>query len=279
MATGRSSTKKVGQQPISQDELPILKAAEFARLSRQTGWRLAWLVASSCEKANQGKRTDLADNSQVADLADNSQVSAKVSMNQFAKLAGKSRFTVQFYYKAWNHAYEDGTVPCAAEDVPSDVEWVEGQMMPPDEFRLDDDDLAHPWTFYFDWAKNGQRPNPKRYDDDSEDEDETPEVKGDEKKPVADVEQADDESDSLDEDFGLPDAMSEDEVAEADSSIQREMLAETLETLRAIIDRVSNVGEITGDNDALLGQIASAALDLNGVANAMAAKAEVEEAA
>lgn len=268
MATRRNQSKSTAAEPISQEPLADLKAREFARLSRQTGWRLAWLVASSCEPGSAGRPAKSATGSQL--------LVEKVSMNQFAKLTGKGRATIQFYYKAWNLAHEDGMVPCTAEDVGPEVEWVDGHMEPPDEFRLDDDDLGRPWEFYFDWAKTGARPNPKRYEDNSdEDENEKPEAKSEEKNGSQLETDDEDESDSIDEDFGLPDAMSEDEVAEADSSIQRESLLDVLETIQALTGKVSNVGEVTGDNDALLGQIASAALDLNSVANAMVAKSEV----
>lgn len=267
MAPRRTQSKETVAEPISAEQLSNLKAAEFSRLSRQTGWRLAWLVASSCEPGSAGRPAKSATGSQLP--------ASKVSMNQFAKLTGKGRATIQFYYKAWNFAHEDGMVPCKAEDVGPEVEWVEGHIEPPDEFQLDDDDLGRPWEFYFDWAKTGARPNPKRYEDDSDGEDETPEVKAD-SKPKSNLEVEDeDDSDSIDDDFGLPDAMSEDEVAEADSSIQREQLLEVLETLQALTGKVSNVAEVMGDNDALLGQIASAALDLNSVANAMVAKSDV----
>lgn len=267
MATRRGSAKTVEPQPISSDELTTLKAAEFARLSRQTGWRLAWLVASSCEPGSAGRPP--------AKLGTSAQLtSGKLTFGQFAKLAGVGKTTVRYYWHAWNFAYEDSMVPCKAEDVPTDCEWQDGLMVPPDEFQLDDDDLGRPWAYYFDWAKTGQRPNPKRYEDNSEDE-ETDESEPEKQLNVVDD---DDDSDSVDEDFGLPDAMSEDEVAEADSSIQREQLLEVLETVQALTGRVSNLNEILGDNDELLGQIASAALDLNSVANAMVAKGQPEAA-
>lgn len=258
--------KSVGKQSISQDELPELKAKEFARLSRQTGWRLAWLVASSCQPGTAGRPSKSATGSQLT----------KLSLNQFAKLTGKGRATIQFYYKAWDLAYQDGTAPCAAKDVPADVEWIDGQIEPPDEFQLDDDDLANPWDFYFDWAKTGQRPNPKRYQDDSEDEeDESDDESGSENQnPNLEVVDDEDDSESIDEDFGLPAEMSEDEVAEADSSIQRENLLEVLETLKALKSRVTEM-RVSADHDDLLTQIASAALDLNGIATALSIKSEV----
>lgn len=260
--------KLVEPQSISQDELPELKAKEFARLARQTGWRLAWLVVSSCQPGTAGRPSKSATSSQLP----------KMSLNQFAKLTGKGRATIQFYYKAWDLAYKDGTTPCAAKDVPADVEWVDGRIEPPDEFQLDDDDLARPWDFYFDWAKTGNRPNPKRYQTDSEDEEPESEDEEPESEEKSNLEVVDDEDDSesIDEDFGLPAEMTEDEVAEVDSSLQREQLLEVLETLKALSSRVSEM-EVSTDNGELLVQIASAALDLNGVATALAIQSENEE--
>lgn len=262
-------TKSAGRQSISQNELPELKAKEFARLSRQTGWRLAWLVASSCEPGTAGRPSKSATGSQLAP--------AKLSLNQFAKLTGRGRATIQFYYKAWDLAYEDGTTPCAAKDVPADVEWIDGQIEPPDEFQLDDDDLAAPWDFYFDWAKTGQRPNPKRYQEPDADESDD-EPQGDESDPNLEVIEDEDDSESIDEDFGLPAEMTQDEVAEADASIQREQLLEALETLKALTNRVSSMS-VSPEHGEILTQIADEALDLNGVATALSIRSESETAA
>lgn len=255
---GQGRSKQVEPQPLSSDELTNLKATEFARLNRQTGWRLAWLVVSSCEHGSAGRPTKSVTGDQLPD---------RLSLSQFAKLAGVGKTTVIYYYRAWNFAYEDGTAPCSAEDVPTMVEWIDGHIEPPDEFCLDDDDLAHPWSFYFDWAKTGERPNPKRYDED-EDESESSESQ-------QDSNDVDDESDSVDDDFGMDD-FTESEATEADSSIQRNELLELLESIRAVQARLGNVGEIQGDNDSYIGQIASAALDLNSTANALVVKAEQE---
>lgn len=256
--------KQPEPEPITPEQLPGLKAAEFSRLARQTGWRLAWLVVSSAEPGTAGRPSEKS--------ATSGQLK-KVTLNQFAKLAGVGRSTVQYYYKAWEFAYQDSVVPCPAVNVPIDVEWQDGQMIPPDEFQLDDDDLAHPWSFYFDWAKYNQRPNPSGYEEDSEEEESSEPEESDNvvdgKFPVAEDET--DESDSVDEDFGIePESKESESIAQRlEKQDQADKLHEVLDSVRLQIERVSGQGEISSDNYSILTEIVSAAEDLKIMAQAM----------
>lgn len=229
-------------------------AAEFGVGVRCGGWRLGLLVARNVAPGKAG-RPKAEDNHS---LENDSPV--KVSMNQFAELAGVSVSHVKYYYDAWELAAEAKLVPSADSIAPGDEE-VDVEA---DSIEVDDNPRTH-WTHFYGLAKNppdkAKKPEKKR-----------------DSIPA-------DDNDAVDSDFGLADdsndeieSMTEAEQAEADSSILRNELLEVLESLRGLEGRLTRIGSVSSDPSGLLGQIASAALDLNSMANAMAAVSESVEA-
>jgi hypothetical protein len=118
----------------------IADAEAFGRIVGRN-WEGALLVARSAERAEQGRRSDLA---QIAP-------GQKLSLRRFAELAGCSRKTAAAYLDAWDRAAADGVVPPAGSLAPgADVDLA----------RLD----ARAWAHYYtarpakrvaevDWAK------------------------------------------------------------------------------------------------------------------------------
>lgn len=228
-------------------------AKEFGVGVRCGGWRLGLLVARSVAKGTAGRPKAEANHSLENDSL------AKVSMNQFAELAGVSVSHVKYYYDAWELAAKASLVPSADSIKPGD----EDIDVEADSIEVEDNPRTH-WSHFYQQAKN---PPPKAKE---------PEKKEDSKaKPDREV----------DEDFGLADSdetdeadtMSEDERAEADSSILRNELLEILESLRAVESRLTRIGTVSDDKDGLLGQIASAAMDIGTMSMAMTAVNEKVE--
>lgn len=201
------------------------KASAFKKLEAKTGWRQAWLVVSSAEKGQPGRPSKTATSGRLE----------KVSLAEFAKLAGVGRSTVQYYYNAWDLAYHDGTTPCPADKVrpTEDVE-------PPDEFLLDDDDLAKPWAYYFDWAKTGSAPKIAKYfnndddDDDEEVEDKTPKQKTP-SKPAPEAH--------------TPIVPDKKMNAEFDASSRFQQLIDVREALEANTEKVTKIGRVKSAED------------------------------
>jgi hypothetical protein len=127
-----------GSAPEAQlQQLAAADAVEFGRIVGRN-WRGALLVARSAERAEKGRRSDLAQNPP----------GSKLSLRRFAKLADVDRRTAANYLAAWERAAADGLVPPAASLSPSS-----------------DLDLSHldakAWAHYYstrppgsvDWAK------------------------------------------------------------------------------------------------------------------------------
>lgn len=133
------------------------KATQFANLYRQpTGWRLAWLVVSSCERGQgDGVNTIYRDRVATSGHPD------KVSLRRFAELADVSRATVQYFYQAWELAADSGQVP-HAKDVPNTDTWdhllVDYGI---DKFDLETDDHDKEpewhWSHWYQQAKRGTK--------------------------------------------------------------------------------------------------------------------------
>lgn len=246
MATTR---RKQGAPQVSQIDRD---ATEFGVGVRCGGWRLGLLVARNVAKGTAGRPKAEGNHSLENDSP------TKVSMNQFAELAGVSVSHVKYYYDAWELAAKASLVPSADSIQPGDDDIdVEA-----DSIEVDDNPRTH-WSHFYQQAKN---PAPKA---------EKPE-KQEDSKPKQDKE--------VDEDFGLSDdsdetelSMTEDERTEADSSILRNELLEVLETLRSVESRLTRVGTVSNDKDGLLGQIASAAMDIGTMSMAMTAANEKVE--
>ncbi|QGJ90100.1 MerR-like helix-turn-helix DNA binding domain protein [Mycobacterium phage Indlulamithi] len=237
----RSSVKEPSQ--IEKD------ASEFGVGVRCGGWRLGLLVARNVMKVGQGTRSDLPTSGQV-----DGQVT-KVSANQFAKLAGVSSSTVDYYYNAWQFAAKASLVPDAEKVKPGD----EDICVDADAIEDEDNPRTH-WSHFYGLAKNPPKESKKA----EKKQDSKPEPESDE-----------DESDAIDEDFGISeaDAMTEDERAEADSSINRNELLEILESAQGLKSRLSRIDSITG-HESLAAQIATAASELADLASGMAATDE-----
>jgi hypothetical protein len=232
-----------------QESQTVRDAKEFGVGVRCGGWRLGLLVARNVTPGKAG-RPAAEDNRSP----ENDSEPVKLSMNKFAELAGVSVSHVKYYYDAWELASKASLVPSAGSIQPGD----EDIDVEADSIEVDDNPRTH-WTHFYNLAKNP--PKPEKKVDNKED-----------SKPVAEDDE-DSDDDEVDEDFGL--ALSKDEVAEADSQIQRNELLEIMETISSVQSRLSRVGTPVGENDALLGQISSAALDLSTTANAIVAQKDV----
>lgn len=106
----------------------IMDAKEFGIHARQKGWRLGLLVARSCELSKGGQPAQKANRTKSE--------YAKISLRQFAELAGLSSTTASRYYNAWENAAKDGHVPHATE------------LEPGQEIELDTKKLPA-WRTYF----------------------------------------------------------------------------------------------------------------------------------
>jgi hypothetical protein len=224
-------------------------AKEFGVGVRCGGWRLGLLVARNVERKAAGRPSN---SSLEMDSA------AKVSLTKFAEMAGVSQSHVSYYLAAWELAANAGLVSHAESLSPGEEIDVEV-----DNIEDEDNPNTH-WSHFYKLAKKPAKP--QQPESNSEIEPSKPNL-----SVVEDDEE--DESDSVDSDFGLPDEASDDERIEADTENQSETLREVLDAIRAQIDRVSDVGEVLGDNDQLLAEIVSAAGDLGILAQAMIDKA------
>lgn len=227
-------------------------AKEFGVGVRCGGWRLGLLVARNVAPGKAGRPAKADEN--------HSPENNKVSMNRFAELAGVSVSQVKYHYDAWELAAAAGLVP-AADKINVGDEDVDVEA---DSIEVDENPRTH-WTHFYQQAKNPPE-KPKK-----------PEKKEDSKPKVDDAE--------LDKDFGIsddsddePESMTEEERAEADSSILRNELLEVLESVRAVKGRMIRIGSVPSDPDGLLNQIASEAMDLVTMAHAMTAVNEAVDA-
>lgn len=215
-------------------------AAEFGVGVRCGGWRLGLLVARSCAPGKAGRPS----NRSLENDSD-----AKLSFNQFAEIAGVSVSHVKYYYDAWELAAHANLVPAADKIEPGD----EDIDIEADSIEVEDNPRTH-WSHFYQLAKN---PPAKK------------EQKEKKQKPV---------DDSIDDDFGISEpVMTEDEAAEADSSIMRNELLEVLESVRSLGERLVRIGAVPDDKDGLLNQISSAAMDLSTAAMGMSVVSEKVE--
>lgn len=240
----RKSTQQVGQ--IDRD------AKEFGVGVRCGGWRLGLLVARSVEKGTAGRPKAEANHSLENDSP------AKVSMNQFAELAGVSVSHVKYYYDAWELAAKANLVPSADSIKPGE----DDVDVEADSIEVDENPRTH-WSHFYQQAKN-------------------PQAKAE--KPEKKEKKEDSTDHEVDEDFGLSDddgendsSMTESERAEADSNIFRNELLEVLESLRAVESRLTRIGVVSDDKDGLLSQIASVAMDISTMSMAVTAVNEAVE--
>ena len=97
---------------IEEGSLQAAAEADARQCGRIVGrnWMGAALVARASERANQGRRSDLA----------GFQPSAKLSQRKFADVGGLDRSTVAIYQRVWNLAAHDGLVPQAATLAPGE---------------------------------------------------------------------------------------------------------------------------------------------------------------
>lgn len=215
-------------------------AEEFGIGVRCGGWRLGLLVARNVAPAKAGRPK--ADNHSLEN--------EKVSMNRFAELAGVSPSHVKYHYDAWEFAAQAGLVPAADkitmgdEEVCIDVDAIEDE----------ENDRTH-WSFFYKMAKNPPEKQSAKKESKSEEK----------SKPESQV-----KDEEVDADFGISEkkpAPTKDEVAEADSAIQRNSLLEILESIQSAASRMARIdGTVTGENVGLLDQIGSAAMDLSTMA-------------
>jgi hypothetical protein len=208
-------------------------AIELRHLVTQGGFRLGLLTARCVYIGEHGGDRSSA----------HVHLKEKVSAAEFAEKSGVSERKIRYYYRAWELAAETGI--CARPDDLSPGMEDDGGIGQWDESD-EDEEQRQKWSY---WLTKARKP---KKDKDSE--------------PIS-VE------DEIDDDFGttvIDESMTEDEAAEADSSLVRNELLEILESAQAIVSRLSLVNPIPVSESELLSQIASAALDLNSTANALA---------
>lgn len=87
-------------------------ARAFGQHIKQGGWRLAFLVARSCDPTSKGGRPSQDEN------CSQENGSAKVSFRRFAEMAGVSASTVFYHYNAWQLAAEEGHCTPACQLMP-----------------------------------------------------------------------------------------------------------------------------------------------------------------
>lgn len=221
-------------------------AKEFGVGVRCGGWRLGLLVARNVAHGGSGGRP-------TAENRSPENGSEKVSISKFAELAGVSKSHVKYYLDAWELAAKAGLVPSSDQITPGEDDI----DIEADSIEVEDNPRTH-WTHFYQLAKTPQKES---------------------KEPKTKEKKQDSVESEIDEDFGISSSdepMTEDEAAEADSSIQRNQLLEILESTQAIVARLSRIDSVS-DNSILL-QIASAALDLNTTANAMAVQVDSVDA-
>lgn len=221
-------------------------AQEFGRAVRCGGWRLGLLVARNVAPAKAGRP--------AAENASLEMDSAKVSMTKFAEIAGVSQSHVSYYYKAWELAAKAGLVPSAQSVDPGE----ENIDVETDSIE-DDENPRTQWSWFYSLAKNPpKQEKPVEPKQDSKSESETTET------------DKNDNSDSeLDEDFGLNESVTSEQVAEADSSVQRNELLEILESLRSAVSKMEAVGSVKTTNESIVNQISSTAMDLSTTARSL----------
>lgn len=124
------------------------KADEFGRLYRQpTGWRLAWLVASSCV-VGQGRRTDIGTSAEVE--------SQRIGTQEFADLASVGVRTVRYYYRAWELAADAGQVP-HADELENSEDWEDLLVdYGLDEFESETAEPEQIWAHWYKKARAGE---------------------------------------------------------------------------------------------------------------------------
>jgi hypothetical protein len=87
-------------------------ACEFGRHFKQGGWRLGLLVARNVAPRKPGQPK--------ADGGENSPENGKVSISEFARLAGVSKSHVLYYYRAWQLAAKADECQLAEQLLPGD---------------------------------------------------------------------------------------------------------------------------------------------------------------
>jgi hypothetical protein len=228
---GSMAARRGANRPPKQEEPSQLDrdAEELGHLVTQGGFRLGLLSARCVYIGEHGGDRSSA---QVHLLG-------KVSVTEFAEKSGVSERKIRYYYRAWELAAETGI--CARpEDLSPGMED-EGGIGQWDESD-EDEEQRQKWSY---WMAKARKPK---------------------------KEQGETIQEEIDEDFGTTntdDTMSDEEATEADSSLVRNELLEILESAYALVSRLSQVTGVPTQENELLSQIASAALDLNSTANAL----------
>ena len=202
------------------------KATEFGEVHRKSGWRLGWLVASSCYMQDKPGRPS---------KSSPERINGKITTGEFAALADVSPSHVHYYFRAWELAAEAGQVP-AAKDVPNEPNW-DSLLLDYglDEFD-DQEDIEQHWSFYYQLAK---RPKPQVVEQDSKPK--KPEKDKPTEKPVEVVETKEDS----DESESIP-VETQAELARKD---KHNKIVESAESLERVADRFDQIGEVEEPDD------------------------------
>lgn len=99
-------------------------AQEFGIHVRQDKWRLGFLVARNVKPSRGGAGEHKSNRPKSAGYSD------KVSMNDFAKVAGVARATVQVYFRTWERAAREGVVPPAEDLSPGKDIELDAEALP-----------------------------------------------------------------------------------------------------------------------------------------------------
>ncbi|QNJ59281.1 helix-turn-helix DNA-binding domain protein [Mycobacterium phage MrMiyagi] len=232
-------------------------AAEFGRHFKQGGWRLGLLVARNCLPSVGGRPTNESQNRPPVDS-----FTEKTSIREFAEIAGVSKSTVAYYYKAWELAADAGLVLHASELNPGDDDSGVSEL---EEDNEDDEERREKWKVFYRQARNGEK---KKAEPKAE-----AKPRAEEKKP--DRLPVSSEGDESDSDVDELDQITPEQIAELDSANRKAEILERLESLRAVDNWLKSFGpSMNSEETRLIGEIGFIALDLNTMAKSSIAGAD-----
>ncbi|AVD99684.1 hypothetical protein HWB51_gp066 [Mycobacterium phage Cuke] len=258
MAQRKPAVELVEEPETKESTNWIEDANEFGRHFKQGGWRLGLLVARNCLPSVGGRPTNESQNRPPVDS-----FTEKTSIREFAEIAGVSKSTVAYYFKAWELAADAGLVLHSSDLNPGDDDSGVSEL---EEGNEDDEERREKWKVFYRQARNGEK---KQAETKVEAKPKANEKKP-ERLPVSD--DSEDESDSETDEF---DAITAEEIAELDSANRKAEILDRLETLRSVDEWLKSFGgALNSEETRLIGEIGFIALDLNTMAKVAIAEDE-----
>lgn len=184
-------------------------ATEFANHFKQGGWRLGLLVARSVVMQAKPGGIPTGDN-------------GKVTTGEFAKKSGVSQTTVQYYFKAWELAADEGHCLHARELNPGD----EDASIDHDE---DDNESRIMWSKFYQKAREPKKPKQQV-------------EKKPEPKVEAEANESEDETSTETDSFVINEA-------ELDRQFRHDRIVNAREAFEAHATKLSEIGVVTEAED------------------------------